>query len=102
MDHRPHPETEFSMSTEKQLAFEVAGGAPSQCDLIREYLTARPLEWVPLPKLYEISGALAVATRISNLNKPYKERGEAGPFQNHTDNSTTPKQSFYRYAPTSE
>ncbi len=88
------------MST--QLDFQIAGGAPSQCELIREYLTARPFDWVSLPDLYRISGALAVATRISNLNKPYKDRGEAGPFENRTDNSTTPKQSWYRYAPTSE
>lgn len=86
----------------KQLAFEIAGANPSQCELIRDYLTARPLEWVSLPKLYEISGALAVATRVSNLNKPYKDRGEHMPFENWTDNTTTPKQSFYRYAPTSE
>ncbi len=88
------------MST--QLDFQIAGGAPSQCELIREYLMAQPFTWVPLPKLYEISGALAVATRISNLNKPYKQKGEVGPFENRTDNSTTPKQSWYRYAPTSE
>jgi len=90
------------VSTEKQLAFEIAGGAPSQCDLIREYLTARPYEWVSLPKLYEISGSLAVATRISNLNKPYKDRGVAGPFENQTDVSVRPHLSWYRYAPTSE
>lgn len=90
------------MSTENQLAFQVSGGNASQCELIKDYLTARPFEWVPLFKLYEISGALAVATRISNLNRPYKDRGEAGPFENRTDNSTTPKKSWYRYAPTSE
>lgn len=90
------------MSTQKQIEFEVAGGAPSQCELIKEYLMARPYEWVSLPKLYEISGSLAVATRISNLNKPYKERGEVGPFENRTDTSTRPHRSWYRYAPTSE
>ena len=90
------------MSTEKQLAFEIAGGAPSQCELIRDYLTARPFDWVALPKLHEISGSLAVATRISNLNKPYKKLGQVGPFENTTDTSTRPHKSFYRYAPTSE
>jgi len=90
------------MSTEAQLQFEVAGGNPSQCDLIREYLTARPYDWVSLPDLYRISGALAVATRISNLNKQYEKEGLGRPFENQTDNTTTPKKSFYRYAPTSE
>lgn len=90
------------MSTKAQTEFEIAGGAPSQCELIKDYLTARPFEWVPLFKLYEISGALAVATRISNLNRPYKDRGEAGPFENKTDNTTSPKKSWYRYAPASE
>ena len=88
------------MST--QLEFQVANGGASQCELIRDYLTSRPFEWVPLPKLYEISGSLAVATRISNLNKPYKDKGQVGPFDNTTDTSTRPHKSFYRYAPTSE
>ncbi len=90
------------MSTEKQLAFEVAGGAPSQCQLIEAHLKARPLEWVSLMNLYFASGSMAVATRISNLNKDYDDAGLGRPFQNKTDNTTTPKQSWYRYAPTSE
>lgn len=89
------------MSTVKQLDFQIAG-APSQCQLIKDYLESRPFQWVSLVTLHQVSGALAVATRISNLNKPYKARGEVGPFENSTDNSTTPKKSFYRYAPTSE
>lgn len=87
------------MSTESQLLFEVAGGAPSQCDLIREYLTARPFSWVSLPKLHEVSGSLAVATRISNINKSFADSGKGSPFENHTDLTVKPRQSFYRYAP---
>lgn len=82
-----------------QLQFEVAGGGISQAQLIADYLKARPNIWVPLPKLYEISGSLAVATRISNLNKPFKKLGERGPFENVTDTSVKPHHSAYRYAP---
>ncbi len=87
---------------DKQLDFQVAGGAISQCQLIEAYLKDRPLEWVGLVSLYFASGSLAVATRVSNLNKKYEDLGLGRPFENRTDNSTTPKQSWYRYAPTSE
>ncbi len=87
---------------DKQLQFEVAGGAMSQCQLIEAFLKERPLEWVSLFTLYTISGSLAVATRISNLNKDYADSGHGRPFQNRTDTSTRPHKSWYRYAPTSE
>ncbi len=44
-------------------------GAPSQCELILERLQQSAGEEVGLPDLYLASGALAVATRISNLRK---------------------------------
>ncbi len=86
------------MSTQSQLAFETAKGGVSQCDLIRDHLTSRPNVWVSLPDLYRVSGALAVATRISNLNKPYKQKGERAPYENRTDTSVRPHASWYRYA----
>lgn len=90
------------MSTQKQLSFEIAGGAPSQAQIIAEYLKARPFTWVSLTQLYEVSGAMAVATRVSNLNAPFKALGQRGPFENQTDTSVRPHLSWYRYAPTSE
>lgn len=90
------------MSTAKQIEFVASGGSSSQCQLIKDYLESRPYEWVSLVTLHQVSGALAVATRISNLNAPYIKAGKTAPFENSTDNSKTPKKSFYRYAPTSE
>ena len=52
-----------------------------------------------MPELYKISGAMAVHSRISDLNKPYREAGLRLPYENQTDNSNRPHLSWYRYNP---
>lgn len=82
-----------------QLQFQETGRGASQCELIREYLHARVGEWIPMTDLYRHSGAMAVHSRISDLNKPYREAGLRLPYENYTDASSRPHRSFYRYLP---
>lgn len=46
---------------------------PTQADKILERLQRTPGEWVPMPELWEVSGAFAVHSRISEL----RARGHA-------------------------
>ena len=83
----------------KQLSFEVCDGGKSQTALIKHHLRAKTGEWVAMPELYKVSGAMAVHSRISDLNKPYREAGLRLPYENQTDNSSRPHLSWYRYNP---
>lgn len=42
---------------------------PTQCALILTALQQRVGEWVPMPELYQLSGAWAVHSRISDLRR---------------------------------
>lgn len=41
----------------------------SQSDLILRELQATPGQWVPMPRLCEVSGAYAVHSRVADLRK---------------------------------
>ena len=73
-----------------QLAFEVAGGEPSQEDIILDCLQANLGKEVPMPRLYEISGSMAIHSRIASIRK----RGVR--IINRMDRSTRPYKSFYQ------
>ena len=62
---------------------------PTQCALILTALLEHPNEWVPMPELARVSGAYAVATRISNL------RAKVHPIETKVEGQK-PKLSWYR------
>ena len=47
--------------------FQLRGGGASQCDLIQAELAAHAGEWVSVLRLHQISGSLAVHSRINDL-----------------------------------
>jgi len=50
-----------------QQEFKATGAGASQCDKILARLKETPGEWVPMPELYRVSGAMAVHSRIADL-----------------------------------
>lgn len=62
----------------------------SQCDKILACLEAVPGQWCPMPTLVEVSGAYAIATRISELRK----RGHV--IEHKPEREGTKLHSFYR------
>ena len=52
-----------------QSDFVAAGCGPTQCALILRRLQLTPNQWVTLPEIYEVSGSMAVAVRVSDLRK---------------------------------
>lgn len=64
--------------------------ATSQCAAILRHLQRHRGEWVPLPDLHAISGALAVPTRVSNLRQAGHQ------IVNRVENRGVEKLSFYQ------
>lgn len=54
-----------------QREFTRRGGGQSQCERILRRLQMTPNTWVPMPELYEVSGAMAVAVRVQDLRLRY-------------------------------
>jgi hypothetical protein len=57
------------MISVNQLEYQASGSGESQTQKILAHLQANLGEWVAMPKLYEISGAMAVHSRIADLRK---------------------------------
>ena len=62
----------------------------TQCQAILRHLQRHRGNWVPLPDLHAISGALAVPTRVSNL------RAAGHNIVNRIDSHGRAKFSFYQ------
>ena len=52
-----------------QAEFTLEAKPLSQCDCILRELENWRGQWVPMPRLYEVSGAFAVHSRIADLRK---------------------------------
>jgi hypothetical protein len=76
----------------RQQEFELSRAGESQCDRILERLMATPGQWVPMPELYRISGAMAVHSRVADLRK----RGVPVEHRNVRQGNRGAVHSFYR------
>lgn len=76
-----------------QTTFTSSGVGDSQCSKIEAYLKEHPGEMVPMPQLYEVSGAFAVHSRIADLRR----RGMK--IENVSERVNSKIHSFYIYTP---
>jgi hypothetical protein len=79
--------------TATQAEFQLSIG-DSQGEKILAYLQARKELWVPMPELWHASGAMAVHSRVADLNRQL--RGSGAVIKNRVDRSVKPYRSFYR------
>jgi hypothetical protein len=75
-----------------QMEHAILEAGESQEDVILGYLQANLGREVPMPRLYEISGSMAVHSRISSLRR----RGVS--IINRVDRSSRPYKSYYKLA----
>jgi len=79
------------MSTETQTEFQQRAGGASQCDVILRRLQEAPESWVGALELHQLSGSLAVHSRISDL------RGRGHDIQQRCEMAQgQTKHSYYR------
>jgi len=52
-----------------QIEFRATGSGASQCDRIGARLMASPGQWVAMTELWQVSGAFAVHSRVSDLRR---------------------------------
>ena len=84
------------MPSTQQLEFTARAGGKSQADKILERLLQTPGEWVPMPELYQVSGAFAVHSRVSDLRKRHFKIEQQNVLMNGVQHS------YYRLVPNLE
>jgi hypothetical protein len=80
------------MISVNQLDFQAHGNGESQCQKILNHLRAHLGEWVPMPELYQVSGAMAVHSRIADL----RAAGCRIEHKNEREPGSRTQKSFYR------
>jgi len=75
-----------------QLEYQASGAGDSQCEKILAHLQAHLGEWVPMPELYQVSGAMAVHSRIADLRR----NGANIEHKNERTSGSRMLKSFYR------
>jgi len=83
------------MRSELQLEFRASHSGQSQNELLRDYLQARPGQWVAMPELAAHIRAYAVHSRVADCRVKYGMAIEHRSFfeRGHA------RRSFYRYQP---
>ena len=75
-----------------QLEYQASGAGASQCEKILAHLTTHANQWVAMPELYQVSGAMAVHSRIADLRRA----GHAIDHRNEREPGRRTLKSFYR------
>lgn len=58
-----------------QSEFKLSDGGLTQCDAIERLLRKNSGQWVSMLDLHEVSGSMAVHSRIADLNKKLRPNG---------------------------